>query len=199
MKIIFILSALFFLNGWLLSSYVSAAILIEDKGKVINQPDRVTQDLNLRQNRKMGVGLAAAGALGGGGVNLEINFTPEFSFLGGFGLGTGYQSYHFQAKNIIGGQTFLPYFSVGFARWHSTGSIRKKTIPSFFSKKFLTPKEKNSGKYSEYMIYSGLGLQFVQLYGEWQGFSLYAEALVLVDIDDMLSELTGGLGMTYYF
>ena len=197
MKILWILNVLFF------SSHVLAAVLVEDGDRVVNQSYGfgVARGLDLRHSRKMGVGLSAAGALGMAGANLEINFTPELSFLGGFGLGTGYQSYHFQVKKVMGGQSILPYLSAGFARWYSTGTprTRKSIIPGFFSEKFLSDTEIETGKFGENMVYPSLGLQFVQLDGEWKGFSLYAEILILVDIDDMVSQTTGGLGLLYYF
>lgn len=196
MKILCILILLFF------HSHVFAAILVEEKGRPVNPSyeNRSINGFSLRHNRKMGVGLNVAGALGMGGVNLEINFTPKFSFVGGFGLGKGYQSYHLQVKRVFGGRSFLPYLSMGFTRWYSTGTLRKqeRVTPGFFSE-FLNDTEKRTGKFGENMIYPGLGLQFIQLHGEWEGFSIYIEAIVLMDIDDLISKPTSGLGVLYYF
>jgi hypothetical protein len=40
-----------------------------------------SRGLNFKRERKIGVGLSTAGALGFLGANLEINFTPEDSFM----------------------------------------------------------------------------------------------------------------------
>ncbi len=176
---------------------------VKNGGRVVNKSysGYITRGLDLRHQRKVGIGFGVAGPLGVAGAQLEINFTPEMSILGGFGLGPGYQSYHFQVKKILGSSSLLPYLSLGLARWYSTGNPkpRMNTTPNFVSKKFLSDKEKRTGELNENMIYPGVGLQWVQLDGPWQGFSIYLEALALFNVSEMATELTGGSGLIYYF
>ena len=56
------------------------------------------------------------------GVNLEINFTPELSLMGGFGMGKGFQNYNLQVKRVLGKNSFLPYVFAGFTHWSGTGT-----------------------------------------------------------------------------
>ena len=156
---------------------------------------------NLRHYKKMGIGLSAAGALGLVGLKLEINFTPEYSLVSGFGGGLGYRSYTFQIKRTFGYRVFSPYVSVGFANWSSEKekNVRRQQVPSFFSSKFLSSHEKVNGKFSKNIIYPGLGVQVMEVHGNWEGLTLYIEGLLLVDIEDAVYQPRGGLGLTYYF
>src|SRR5690606_13392293 len=129
-----------------------------------------------RSHRKVGFGLGMAGIYGLTGAQLELNFVPEVSLITGFGLGSGYQAFNLQIKRTLTGNSFMPYISGGFARWYSVGDNGRitDTNPGFLSKRFLNDDEKRSGKFAEILLYPALGLQYLQLQGEWSGFSLYA-------------------------
>ena len=70
------------------------AVLVEENNRMVNQSyaKEASEGLEFRNFRRFGVGISTAGALGLVGANLEINFTPQTSFMGGFGLGDKYQS-----------------------------------------------------------------------------------------------------------
>jgi hypothetical protein len=155
----------------------------------------------LRKIRRMGVGAQAAGALGMGGMILDLNMTPQWSFTSGFGGGEGFQAYMFEARYVISGDWLMPYLNFGFTHWGSlskSGQINK-TKPSILADKLLNDDEKAAGEYQKNMFLAGIGLQFMQLKGEWAGTSAFAEITVLFDIGNFVAAPTGTVGMLYYF
>ncbi len=154
----------------------------------------------MKSQRKVGLGLAAAGVHGIGGVNLELNLRPELSFLGGAGVSKNFNSFHGQIKRSFFGSDISPYGALGYAHWQSKGSGEvNDSLPGFLKEKFLNPEEIASGEFSESLMYGTLGLQFYQLTGDWVGLSLFAEAIVIMDMDDLKFAPTFSLGTTYYF
>ena len=95
----------------------------------------------------------------------------------------------------------MPYFSFGYARWASVGKSSRidKTTPSILGEKLLNEEEKNAGVFQKNLLYPSLGLQFIQLNGDWAGSSIYAEITVLLDIGNFVAAPTGSFGLLYYF
>lgn len=187
-----------------LSSLAHSQILMDEDGSSMNQTRTKQADsgFDFRKKRKFGVGLSTAGALGLVGANLEIVFTPESSFMGGFGLGDSYQTFALQYKKAIGGRWFVPYVGGGFARWYTAGDKNgsvQDTSPGFLADRFLNDEERRSGEFAENLIYPMAGVQYYQLKGDWAGSSLYAQIMMLFDMDDFVSAATGEFGVFYYF
>ena len=180
-----------------------AAIPLDENSRPINQESiKIANDgFAMRNLRKVGFGVGSAGSLGLLGAMIELNFTSDMSLMTSFGLASNYQTFGLQVKKILGGKAFMPYFSAGYTRWYTTGDkgAIHKTTPKFFGDKFLNSEERSSGKIAENILYPGFGFQYMQLNGDWAGTSLYAEILLLIDVDDLQSEGTGGLGLIYYF
>jgi hypothetical protein len=183
-----------------------AAILIEDgkaRQTAKQQVGRTHSDgLSMRKVRRAGIGASASGALGFMGANLELNFTDRWGFGAGFGGSSNYQAYTFQIKHVLAGEWLLPYLSFGYAKWYTAGSPKgpiRETNPAFLSQKFMSDIEKDRGDFAVHLIYPGFGLQYVQLTGPWAGYSIYADVLLLVEVEDFESVPTGTLGMMYYF
>lgn len=156
---------------------------------------------DLKKSKKMGLQTTLAGATGLLGLNLNLNFTKNFEFSLGVGVSRGFRSFNTHIKTPMGGKSFSPYFVGGYSRWSSSGSEDgvQSTSPSVLAKKFLSGHERRTGEFAENIIYPGLGLQYVQLEGELQGMGLFAEILMLVDIEDFLTGPTAGVGAIYYF
>lgn len=184
---------------------LQAQILVGDDGSSVNQTKTTKQaddGFDFRKKRKFGVGISTAGALGLLGAGLEIVFTPESSFMGGFGLGDSYQTFALQYKHAIGGRWFVPYVGGGYARWYTAGDKQgeiNNTTPGFLADRFLSDEEKRTGEFAENLIYPMAGVQYYQLRGNWAGTSLYAQLVMLIDIDDFVSAPTGEFGLFYYF
>lgn len=163
---------------------------------------RAASARELRKVRRVGMGFSAAGALGIGGINLELNFNYDSGFMIGFGGATpGVQTFSFEYKGVLAGESLLPYFTVGFAHWRtfsSTGPFSQSS-PAFLAEKLLTQKEKDSGQIQKTLFYPGFGLQFVQLGGALAGHSVYIEGQLLIDFTQFILVPTGTLGYLYYF
>ena len=196
-----ILLILILTSSW--SSF--AQLLIEESGNSVNQTragKQAEDGYDFRNKRRFGVGVSTAGTLSLVGASLEIVFTPESSFMGGFGLGDSYQTFSLQYKHAIGGRWFVPYVGGGFARWYTAGDKNgtiNETTPGFLADRFLSDEEKRTGEFAENLIYPMAGIQYYQLRGGWAGASLYAQLVMLIDIDDFVSAPTGEFGVFYYF
>jgi hypothetical protein len=140
--------------------------------------------------------------MGLGGLLLELNMSPKWSFDIGFGGGGGFQTVNFNAKYVLaGGDYFLPYLGLGYSHWRtirSMGAI-EKTSPSILAEKLLSEGEKASGEFQKHILYPSIGLQFTQLKGKWAGSSIYAEVVVLMEATQFVAAPTGALGFLYYF
>lgn len=173
-----------------------------DGSEEVRQPYKEADDgLQLRQMRRVGVGVQAAGALGLGGVVLDLNFAPQWSVTTGFGGGSGFQAFEFQAKYVLSGTWIMPYATFGYSRWYSVGTSGPigSTNPPVLGDRLLNDSERATGQFAKNLLYPGLGLQFTQLHGEWAGTSIYAELTVLLDVGDAVAAPTGALGIAYYF
>ena len=130
-----------------------------------------------------------------------MNFSPRVGFVAGYGGGKGFQSYAFELKQYIGGDSFLPYIGAGYAHWW--GREKEEGLdtskPQFLTDKFLNDAEKSTGKFTIDMIYPSLGVQYLSLDGEWAGFSMFAEVVMMIDIAEFNSSPTAAVGMMYYF
>ena len=197
---------LFFLVVGVLTPFCFAAVEVDDN-YVIRESSSSSykvesQGLAFKRERKIGLGISTAGALGLVGINAEINFTPQTSFMGGFGVGDSYQSFALQMKHSIGGRWFVPYVGAGYARWFTVGESDgriNETSPGFLAERFLDDGERSSGQFSENLIYPMGGVQYFQLRGKYTGLSLYAQVMMLLDIDQFNSAPTGEFGVFYYF
>jgi len=199
MKKLYFLMAIVFLTPL----FSSAMIFVENKSgrySTRTQIPNFDRAQRMKSQRKVGLGLSAAGVHGLAGVNLELNLRPELSILGGAGLSKGFNSFNAQVKRSFFGNDITPYGALGYAHWMSSGKGEvDETLPSFLSDKFLNKDELSSGDFTESLIYGSLGLQFYQLTGDWVGLSLYAEAVLIMDIDDVEFAPTFSIGSTYYF
>lgn len=155
----------------------------------------------LKKSKKMGIQATLAGATGLLGLNLNLNFTSDLEFSLGVGVSRGFRAFNTFVKMPFGGTNFSPYFVGGYSRWYSAGTSDgvAHTSPSVVENKFLSTRERETGNFAENIIYPGMGLQYLQLSGDLLGFGLFAELLMLVDIDDFVTAPTVGVGTNYYF
>lgn len=174
----------------------------ETWGSHLRSETRAFTDIeSLKRSKKMGIQTTLSGATGLLGVNLNLNFTSDIEFSLGVGVSRGFRSFNAHIKRSLGGNSFSPYFVGGYSRWYSgvSGDELEHSSPAVLANKFLTARERQTGKFAENIIYPGLGLQYLQLSGELQGVGLFAELLMLVDLDDFITGPTAGLGANYYF
>jgi hypothetical protein len=179
-----------------------AKILVEDGNSAKSTVKKTAASgLELRRLRRVGVGAAAAGSLGLGGVNLELNINSKTGFIVGYGGGSNYSAFSFEMKKVLSGEWLLPYMSFGLARWYNTqeNDHIDKTGPSFLADRFMTESDRRNGNIDEFLLFPAFGLQYMQLNGPWAGHSMYAQVQILLDIGDFEAAPTGSIGYLYYF
>lgn len=183
----------------------SGAVLVEEGGVSVTSSSYSTisgDGLGFHRQRKVGFGIAGAGPWGVLGAHLELNFTSELSMQTGIGMGAGFQTFALQLRKFIPGKWFLPYMAAGVARWYTAGDgdgAINETTPGFLGNRFLNDKERRTGRFSEILLTPTLGIQYLQLSGEWAGSTLFAEFNLLIDVDDFVLGPTGSVGYSYFF
>ncbi|MCH2533216.1 MAG: hypothetical protein MK008_02105 [Bdellovibrionales bacterium] len=189
---------------FLISSAANAKIFVDNYGRSVTKAYKKTASTStkMRELRRVGVGLGVSGLYGTTGLGLDLNFTATNTIQTAFGIGERYQTFHIQYKKYVGGESFSPYVGAGYARWYSVGSEKSSynsSTPKFLSEKFLTAEERLSGEFQVNMLFPSVGVQFLKLNGDWAGMGLFAELVMLIDIEGLVSAPTGGLGLYYYF
>lgn len=192
-----ILILVFFLSN---SGY-SQILVDETWGSNTRYSTKSLSEGALKSNKRIGIQGTLAGAAGLAGLNLDMNLTKSFAFSLGLGVSRGFQSYNMHIKRSLGEGDFIPYFVAGYSRWYSgegAGEV-KRTSPPILANKFLSGRERATGVFTKDIIYPGFGLQYLLSEGDLQGLGFFAEALMLVDVNDFLAGGTGGIGTIFYF
>lgn len=156
--------------------------------------------IGLRNIRRAGVSLVAAGDMGLAGAKLELNLTPQWSVSAGAGGSTAFSTYSFQVHRYLDGENFLPYTGIGIARWYGdNGGPIQQTNPSLLLDTLMNDSDRRSGSVREFLITPKLGLQYLAPNGPYAGYGFFAEVLLLLDLQDLVMAPTGALGVSYYF
>lgn len=188
------------------------AVLIEEGGRrtqpLVSTSTYDVQDveplsgaLELRRLRRVGAGISAASTLGQGGLNLELNYIPTDSMMAGIGGSQSFRAVSLQWKHSFSGQYFAPYTLLGLAYWgneRGSGSLETSS-PSLLGNYFLTNEEKRTGEFDKIFITPGIGIQYYELKGAYQGVSIFSEVVFLYDVEQGKLAGTGGVGALYYF
>ena len=153
--------------------------------------------------RKMAIGMQAAGTYGVVGGVIGIHFHPQWSVDLGFGGGTHFQSYGFRIKKMMLMSSALnPYFGFGFHRWHRNNKRpfnSNDLSPGFVAEKLMSDEDKRLGIIDEKLAHASLGLQYVFTDGQLKGYGVFVEAVLLMQVDELISIPTASLGMNYFF
>lgn len=154
----------------------------------------------LRSKNKVGVGLNVLGTSGTVGAQIEANFSPKWGLIMGAGTNEHFNAFHIEYKRVLAGQSFMPYGSLGFARWYGNNDEPiTSTNPSFLAERLMSSKDRLAGKVNENIIYPAVGIQYINLRGDWRGLSFFAQLNLFIDIMDLKLAPNLGLGSTYYF
>lgn len=185
------------------TQYVSAAVEMENVSASAHSSisgDSVvySNNLQMREERKVGVGLGVGGVLGFIGTNLELNLEDENATLLGFGGGGGYSTFHLQWKHSFEGQYFTPYFTTGFARWYNTQE-RNLQDSSYVLRTVLNEETIKQGVFTSDFIVGSIGLQYNELEGDFFGAGFYFEFNLLGSLSKSTIIPSGGIGAIYYF
>ncbi len=153
--------------------------------------------------RKVGVGVATAGAYGLLGGIVGIHFHPQWSVDLGFGGGSHFQSFGFRVKKMLLLSSPLnPYIGVGLNRWQRTTTRpfnAADVSPGFVANEFMSESDRRTGQIDKDIVHGSLGMQYTFTNGPWLGYGLFIEALFLMSIDDFRGAPTASVGFNYFF
>ena len=72
-------------------------------------------------------------------------------------------------------------------------------VEKILGTKFLNADEKDQGEFAVNLLYPAIGIQYMQLGGEYAGVGVHAKILMLMDVDDFVAAPTGEVGVSFYF
>lgn len=164
----------------------------------ISEDNSYQSNFALRETRRIGLGLGVGGTFGRYGLNIEVNFEDQNAGFAGFGGGTNYNTFNIGWKHIFEGDTIAPYTSAGYSRWYNVGSdgdYRNSPILD----RVLSSHQKAEDRFSTDFLSGAVGLQYLHLQGPMAGTSLYAEVILLGEVNNSTLVPTGSVGASYYF
>ena len=164
----------------------------------VDENNNYQSNLTLRDARKIGVAFGVGGTLGLYGMNIEVNFEDVNAGYAGFGGGDGFRSFNVGWKHTFEGDTIAPYASTGYSRWYDSndgGNYKNSGILD----RVLSNSQKESGRFATDFISGALGLQYTQLAGYMAGSSIFAEVVLLGELNSSVVVPTGAVGGAYYF
>lgn len=155
-------------------------------------------NLQLREERKVGIGTQIGGGLGVWGMNLEVNINSQYSALAGMGTGPGYGTFQMLGKYHWEGKYFTPYVSAGISRWYNSGNTSDHE-KSLILDRVLNKEEKDNARFGVDFLVASYGMQYLELGGQMAGTSFFAEFGFMSASRNLTPLLTGSLGAAYYF
>ncbi len=156
-----------------------------------------------RRTHRVGFGMVAGGSYGIAGGMLELNLSPRWSAGIGVGRGDPFQSVVASVKRFsnLWDSSWLPYFGAHFARWENFGSTEpiQSTAPSFLAESFLSEADRARGRVRSSLLNPVLGLQYIQLHGDWRGFLIALELGAMVHLTGNGTVPSGAFQFGYVF
>lgn len=153
--------------------------------------------------RKMGVGMATAGAYGLIGGVLAIHFHPQWSVDLGYGGGSHFQSFGFRVKKMLLLSSPLnPYIGVGLQRWERNTHRpfnADDVSPGYVERAFMSSDDRINNRINASLLHGALGLQYTFTSGEWAGYGIFAEAVLLMSLQTFKTVPTASVGFNYFF
>jgi hypothetical protein len=164
----------------------------------VDENNAYKDNLALREARKLGLGIATGGSLGTYGLNLEVNFEDVNSAMAGFGGGAGFSTFQVLWKYSFPGDTVAPYTTAGYSRWYNTSGGRSFDHSAILDR-VLSDGEKSEGRFAADFLTGSVGLQYTHLNGFMAGASLFAEVVLMDEVNRGILVPTGAAGAAYYF
>lgn len=153
----------------------------------------------LKNYKKLGLGVSTGGLTGGFGFNLEVNLKPTDALGFGIGMGKAYNTFHIAWKHNYESNYLSPYTKVGYANWFNANSPDGDASGSDILKRVLSEKQIHENKFSANFIAGGMGLEYNQIEGELSGVNFYGELMVLGELNSSVYLPTAGVGLTYFY
>lgn len=165
----------------------------------VDENNNYNSTLDMRSQRKFGIGTAVGGNLGLFGVNFELNFEDDDGVVAGFGTGPGYNSFQLLWKHAFEGDYIAPYTTLGYSRWYNSSANPDDIDRSGVLNRALSESDKRAGQFATNFLTGSLGLQYNQLSGLAAGVSFFGELTLLEEVSRSVFIPTGSVGAIYYF
>jgi len=154
-------------------------------------------NLDMKQYKKLGVGLMAGGATGVLSLNGEINLEPSEAAIIGIGVGPGYGAFNLGWKHNFEAYYLSPYTKVGYSKWYS--SSKGDATDSAVLKRIYNESELRGGRFDVDFVAGSMGIEYNQLEGDLSGVNLFGEIVVMADFRKFTMIPTGAIGINYYY
>ena len=154
-------------------------------------------NLDMKQYKKLGVGLMAGGATGVLSLNGEINLESSEAAIIGIGIGPGYGAFNLGWKHNFEAYYLSPYTKVGYSKWYS--SSKGDATDSAVLKRIYNESELRGGRFDVDFVAGSMGIEYNQLEGDLSGVNLFGEIVVMADFRKFTMIPTGAIGINYYY
>lgn len=154
-------------------------------------------NLKMREERRVGVGVQAGGTAGLLGLLLELNIEDQDGTLIGAGFDQGYSTFSISWKHNFEGEYFTPYTTLGWSRWFSSSGDKKSS--NYILDEMLTDSEKREGRFGLDFIVAAGGVQYQQLEGDFAGTGFFGEINLLGAPFRGKVLPAAAIGATYFF
>lgn len=186
-----------------ISSDSTDIVPISSTSRRKNEPEApFVSSLDLRQTKRVAIGLQGMGRAGLLGLSLDLNLNGNNTAGGFVGGGQGFNSFGFGWRRYFSGISFTPFIGVSVSRWYNASEKPKSvsnSTPSYLANTLLNADEKTSGKYALNIFAPSAGLQYFFLDGDWKNSSLLGELVMLRPIDRSSQVISAAFGYAYTF
>ena len=165
----------------------------------IDENTEYTSTLNMRSQRRFGLGTSVGGNLGTVGMQLELNIEDADGVVAGFGAGSGFSTFELLWKHAFEGDYIAPYTTLGYSRWYNSSGDPRAARDSSILNRVLSESDKRTGRFATNFVTGSLGLQYNQLSGEAAGVSVFAELILMGEVEQSVLIPNGAVGAMYYF
>lgn len=156
-----------------------------------------SSNTELKNYKKLGLGLMLGSSTGLLAVNAEANLDPYEALVVGLGAGSGYGTFLVGWKHNFEAQYLSPYTKVGYSRWFSASG--KDASQSNVLKNVFSEEDLKSGNFGGDFLVGGMGLEYNQLEGDLAGVNFFGEVMLMGEISKTTFIPTGGVGIIYYY
>jgi len=153
----------------------------------------------LKQNKRIGAGLAVGGVSGVLGVSAELNLAPAETLVIGMGTGPSYGTFNLQGKYNFEAEYLTPFVKLGYSKWFSSGTIPSTAATSETLRQVYSEKDLRAGKFDASFAVASIGAEYNQLEGELSGINFYGEFTLLTEVRTASVIPSGALGIIYFY
>ena len=156
-----------------------------------------SSNTEMKNFKKVGIGLTAGGATGVLGLNGEVNLDGNESLVIGLGTGQSYGTFTVGWKHNFEAQYLSPYSKLSYSKWFNSSG--RSATDSDVLKRLFSDQELQEGRFDANFLVGGFGLEYNQLEGDMAGVNFFGELIMMEEVSKSVFVPTGGVGLIYYY